>query len=217
LATPCHIWIPGAPPASKPLVIPSVQSSTVDAPVVYAIPSTPVISNFTAEDFDSDAPRLLPDSSWIAIVCGVSKEQWASESRDKDSLLPEGFYVAPRDVYMPDLTAVGDVLLGKLGYGTVSECVDACTPFVYVSRPLFIEEHGLRLLLDREGTGIELSRQKYEAGDWSSAVEEAFINGQDVKRRKRYEMTNGIGVDKREQEGKKLAGTVIDWVKAWWN
>ena len=120
------------------------------------------------------------------------------------------------------------------GYGTVSECVDTCTPFVYgllhslifpylvlsayiVSRPLFIEEHGLRLLMDREGTGIELSRQKYEAGDWSSAVTEAFINGQDMKRRKRYEMANGIGVDKRDQEGRKLAATVTDWVKAWWN
>ena len=86
-----------------------------------------------------------------------------------------------------------------------------------VSRPLFIEEHGLRLLMDREGTGIELSRQKYEAGDWSSAVTEAFINGQDMKKKKRFEMANGIGVDKGEQEGKKLAGTVTDWVKAWWN
>ena len=27
--------------------------------------------------------------------------------------------------------ASADVLLGKLGYGTVSECVDACTPFVF--------------------------------------------------------------------------------------
>ena len=86
-----------------------------------------------------------------------------------------------------------------------------------VSRPLFIEEHGLRLLMDREGTGIELSRQKYEAGDWSSAVTEAFINGQDMKKKKRFEMANGIGVDKREQEGKRLAETVTDWVKAWWN
>ena len=112
--------------------------------------------------------------------------------------------------------------------------MDTCTPFVYglllflifpylvslvylVSRPLFIEEHGLRLLMDREGTGIELSRQKYEAGDWSSAVTEAFISGQDMKKRKRFEMANGIGVDKREQEGKRLAETVTDWVKAWWN
>ena len=114
LATPCHIWIPGAPPASKPLATSSIQSPTVDIPTVCTTPVTPEISCFTAEDLDSDVPRLLPDSSWIAIVCGVSKEPWASESQDKDSVLPEGFYVAPRDVYMPDLTAIGDVLLGKL-------------------------------------------------------------------------------------------------------
>ncbi|KAF8802505.1 hypothetical protein BYT27DRAFT_7226400 [Phlegmacium glaucopus] len=207
LATPCHLWIPGAPPAFKASATSTMESPTIDLPTIHATPPTPDMSFFTAEDLSSDVPRLLPDSSWIAIVCGVSKEKWASESQDKDSALPEGFYVAPRDVYMPDLTAVGDVLLGKLGYGTVSECVDACTPFVYVSRPLFIEEHGLRLLLDREGIGIELSRQKYEAGDWSSTVTEAFISGQAMKGRKRYEMANGIGVDKREEEGKKLAGT----------
>lgn len=66
---------------------------------------------------------------------------------DNDDQLPENFFVAPKDVHMVDLTAVGDVLLGKLvhfhstiflniltiyqGYGTVSECLDGCTPFVY--------------------------------------------------------------------------------------
>jgi hypothetical protein len=58
--------------------------------------------------YAEDLPQLLPDSSWIAIVCGVSKEQWT------ESELPDGFYVAPKDVYMPDLTALADVLLGKL-------------------------------------------------------------------------------------------------------
>ena len=57
-------------------------------------------------------------------MCDVG-DAWGAED------LPEGFYVAPKGVYMPDLTAVADVLLGKLGYGTVSEGVDACTPFVY--------------------------------------------------------------------------------------
>jgi hypothetical protein len=46
-------------------------------------------------------------------VCGVSKEQWNTGDGDDDGL-PDGFYVAPKDVYMPDLTAVADVLLGKL-------------------------------------------------------------------------------------------------------
>lgn len=52
----------------------------------------------------AEDPKLLPDG-WIAIVCGVAKN-WGEED------LPEGFFVAPRDMWMPDLTAVGDVLLG---------------------------------------------------------------------------------------------------------
>lgn len=55
-----------------------------------------------------EIPRLLPEN-WIAVVCGASKGQ------DEDAEhLPEGFYIAPKDVYMPDLTAAADVLLGKL-------------------------------------------------------------------------------------------------------
>jgi hypothetical protein len=59
-----------------------------------------------------ELPSLLPDASWIAIVCGVSKQQW--NDLDSNQELPDGFFVAPREVYMPDLTAVADVLLGKL-------------------------------------------------------------------------------------------------------
>lgn len=188
-------------------------------------------------EYADEEVRLLPDLSWIAIVCGVSKEQWNATQKDGSSELPDGFYVAPRDVYMPDLTAVGDVLLGKLGYGTVSECVDACTPFVYVSRPLFIEEHGLRLLLEQEGVGVELSRQSYEAGDWASAVEEAFARGEDMKARKRKYgdpawrcsedandgcagvcgggLSVGSGAKDRQVEGREMAAQVMDWIKKW--
>ncbi|CAA7266883.1 unnamed protein product [Cyclocybe aegerita] len=251
LATPCHLWIPGAPPASKPLASPTIPGVRTVPPtplapqngfILHALETPDLLVDSgdlpTSEDpFDSDSdsdyPRLLPDSSWIAIVCGVSKEQWAHHHEGEDGHLPEEFYVAPRDVYMPDLTAVGDVLLGKLGYGTVSECVDACTPFVYVSRPLFIEEHGLRLLLEREGVGVELSRQAYEAGDWGIAVSEALIKGAAMKERKRREMeiaagctkclngtVNGIQVEKRasrDEEARKLALEVMNWVKDWWN
>ncbi|KIK80291.1 hypothetical protein PAXRUDRAFT_833609 [Paxillus rubicundulus Ve08.2h10] len=57
-------------------------------------------------------PQLLPDSSWIAVVCGMSKEQWAPANGEDG--LPDNFFVAPKYVYMPDLTAVADALLGKL-------------------------------------------------------------------------------------------------------
>ena len=62
----------------------------------------------------------------------------------------------------------------------------ACADDVHVvSRPLFIEEHGLRLLLDEEGTGVELSRGAYEQGDWAGAVEEAYTRGAASKALKR--------------------------------
>ena len=67
---------------------------------------------------EEEEVKLFPDESWIAIVCGVSKD-WAKEDGEE---LPENFFVAPKDVYMPDLTAVADVLLGKL----VSICAVCC-------------------------------------------------------------------------------------------
>jgi hypothetical protein len=115
LATPSHIWIPGAPPASK-LLAPSPSDFSIPA-FATTPPSPDGTGNF---NLNSDAldnaeeARLLPDDSWIAIVCGVTKEQWLALDDDQDSDLPDGFFVAPKDVYMPDLTAIGDVLLGKL-------------------------------------------------------------------------------------------------------
>ena len=114
LATPSHIWIPGAPPASKPHALPP----EFNIPELATSPPTPgpIATSFDSswEDRIEIDNRLLPDSSWIAIVCGVSKDQWSMPDDDEDLGLPSGFYVAPKDVYMPDLMAVGDVLLGKL-------------------------------------------------------------------------------------------------------
>ncbi len=120
-----HIFIPGAP---APAVMPSPS-----LPMVTTIPPTPKVGKFPnsnegtfVEQENPDVRSLmLPDTSWIAVVCGVAdSHEWQRRRRDAtstgvisgedDSDLPEGFYIAPRDVYMPDLMAVGDVLLGKL-------------------------------------------------------------------------------------------------------
>ncbi|KAG1726696.1 uncharacterized protein EDB91DRAFT_56760 [Suillus paluster] len=217
LDSPCRIY--NATPAIQPE--PSPACANICAMLTKAednvtrsyfdtfIPSvSDIMLDHAADDLDA---RLLPDSSWIAIVCGVSK--WGQDGADEQP--PDRFFVAPKYVYMPDLTAVADVLLGKLGYGTVSECVDSCTPFVYISRPLFVEEHGLKLLLSQEGVGIELSRAAYEAGDWASAVEEAWLLGQNSKAQMRRNGRLGIDMNKRDIEGKLLAGRVTDWVRAW--
>ena len=116
LVTPSHIWIPGAPPASKPISTPSPQRDCFPTISVTLESPTPLTTGedgfFDRVQEEDEGARLLPDSSWIAIVCGVSKEQW--NDLDSDSELPDGFFVAPRDVYIPDLTAIADVLLGKL-------------------------------------------------------------------------------------------------------
>jgi hypothetical protein len=125
-ASPTTQYIPGFEATRSPLFPPPL-------PTVITTPPTPLTSipqeydrtvvaeyvsylyspsGLTNVDFASagwtEIPRLLPEG-WIAVVCGASKE------RDEDAeQLPEGFYIAPKDVYMPDLTAVADVLLGKL-------------------------------------------------------------------------------------------------------
>ncbi|KAH6913141.1 hypothetical protein BKA70DRAFT_1384105 [Coprinopsis sp. MPI-PUGE-AT-0042] len=202
LTTESHIWLPGAPPALKLPQSPRITSP----PAIPTISVEPDYFGTAAEQPEDEEPSLLPDETWIAIVCGVSKDQWLNQGEE----LPEGFYVAPRHVYMPDLIAVSDVLLGKLGYGTVSECVDTGTPFVYVSRPLFVEEHGLRLLLDRDGFGLELSRSSYEMGDWAAAILEAYENGKPLKEKRRLQDP----ADSVNQISD-LAQEVMHWVGHW--
>ncbi|KAH9957447.1 hypothetical protein BC827DRAFT_1225936 [Russula dissimulans] len=219
---PSHIFVPGAPaPAAMPS--PSLPTFTT-VPPTPRLPDFPYKNCFVEPEPENADVRglMLPDASWIAVVCGVADlQEWRSRRRDacstgvkfgeEDDDLPEGFYIAPRDVYMPDLMAVGDVLLGKLGYGTVAECVDSCTPFVYVSRPLFVEEHGLRLLLEREGVGIEMSRDAYEAGEWASSVSEAWRVGAQRKLERRA----GMHAPDRRAQGVQMARDVVTWVNEW--
>lgn len=118
-----HIYVPGAPaPAAMPS--PTIPSFTT-------IPPTPILGEFSHESVSAGQENadirslMLPDASWIAVVCGVAdSREWqirrqnsgivGENSSEEDNDLPEGFYIAPRDVYMPDLMAVADVLLGKL-------------------------------------------------------------------------------------------------------
>jgi hypothetical protein len=84
-----------------------------------------------------------------------------------------------------------------------------------VSRPLFIEEHGLRRLLDHDGVGVELSRESYEAGDWAGAIETAWRNGKEAKNSKRKDGAAGFSFKTREEEGGKLATMIVRWAETW--
>ena len=128
IVTPTQLFIPGAPgPVKNPSSSSPVKNgrpSFIGPTIHEEFAESPIAEN--DEHTDEIIPQLLPSSqAWIAVVCGAG-DDW--EQQDD---LPEGLYVAPRDIYMPDLMAIGDVLLGKLGYGTVAEAIDSGTSFVY--------------------------------------------------------------------------------------
>lgn len=63
--------------------------------------------------------------------------------------------------------AAADVLLGKIGYGTVSECLAHSTPLVFVRRDYFNEEPFLRRLLQLHGAAVEIRRRDFLDGTWA--------------------------------------------------
>lgn len=86
-----------------PLSTPLVRSSSL-----HSLPGSSSSSSLLQVNEDKQEAGLLPPG-WIAIVCGLSGDN--NEIRND---LPKGFYASEKDVYVPDLTATADVVLGKL-------------------------------------------------------------------------------------------------------
>ncbi|KAF9925067.1 hypothetical protein BGZ67_008927 [Mortierella alpina] len=121
-----------------------------------------VLVSFGGQRLKQGWGNPLPQG-WIGVICGlpVSHE------------LPEGFYRSPHGVYVPDLTHAADIVIGKLGYGTCSECIAHDTALIYVSRPQFIEEHGLIKLMVNHGLPVEMTAEEFETGLWQRSILEA--------------------------------------------
>ncbi|KAF8339585.1 uncharacterized protein EI90DRAFT_2966730 [Cantharellus anzutake] len=210
VVTPTHLFIPDAPgPVVNPTspiirksrgpIFPSQDHVLTSSPVDEAVEQQQIL------DASQESPNLLPPG-WIAIVCGAG-DDWGSREH-----LPEDIFIAPRNIYMPDLMVVGDVLLGKLGYGTCSEAIDSGTPFIYVPRPAIIEEIGLKLWLEAEGVGVEFTREKYESGDWAGAVQGAWERGESTGLRERRRFAGYKEVEERISEGDDMARKLYDWI-----
>jgi len=161
---------------------------------------------------------VLP-SDWIGITCGI-----ALDDPLRDNLIDD-LYAAPPDCHVPDLMLCASVVIGKLGYGTISESISCNTPFVYVPRSAFIEEFGLKRLVEtfpnygkrvvhgEEGDVqlpakcLPIPKEDFIEGNWSKFVTQAYSMGD-----KQY--TGGASVKKNrvvedggpQYEG--VAGTV---------
>jgi galactokinase len=117
-------------------------------------------------DHFSISKMSLPEN-WVCLVT----QTVASGEISKD--LPSNMKIIPASAYMPDYISCADVVIGKIGYGTVSECIAHKTPLVFVRRQNFAEEERLIELLSCHEAGIEISLDVFISGNFKHVVETA--------------------------------------------
>lgn len=122
-----------------------------------------VILNFGGQPSGWKLKEECLPLGWLCLVCGASDTQE----------LPPNFIKLAKDAYTPDLIAASDCMLGKIGYGTVSEALAYKTPFVFVRRDYFNEEPFLRNMLEYYQCGVEMIRRDLLMGHWKPYLERA--------------------------------------------
>ncbi|OMO61941.1 hypothetical protein CCACVL1_23123 [Corchorus capsularis] len=123
-----------------------------------------VILNFGGQPAGWTLREEYLPSGWLCLVCGASDTQE----------LPRNFIKLAKDAYTPDLIAASDCMLGKIGYGTVSEALAYKLPFVFVRRDYFNEEPFLRNMLEYYQSGVEMIRRDLLTGHWKPYLERAI-------------------------------------------
>ncbi|CAH9101632.1 unnamed protein product [Cuscuta epithymum] len=123
-----------------------------------------VILNFGGQPAGWKLKEEYLPSGWLCLVCGASDSQQ----------LPPNFIKLAKDAYTPDLMAASDCMLGKIGYGTVSEALAYKLPFVFVRRDYFNEEPFLRNMLENYQSGVEMIRRDLLTGHWRPYLERAI-------------------------------------------
>uniref|UniRef100_A0A383W3L1 L-arabinokinase n=1 Tax=Tetradesmus obliquus TaxID=3088 RepID=A0A383W3L1_TETOB len=104
---------------------------------------------------------------WVCVACNGGRPL------SPDTPLPPNFRLAPADVYTPDLVAACDCVIGKIGYGTVSEVLAHGVPLVFVRRDFFNEEPFLRKMLELHGAAVEMKRRDFLEGHWGPYLQRA--------------------------------------------
>jgi len=83
--------------------------------------------------------------------------------RDNTILLPHR-----SEFFHPDLVNASDLVVGKVGYSTLSEVYYAGVPFGYVPRPSFRESEILAKYIENNMKGFSLEEAEFQSGNWLS-------------------------------------------------
>jgi L-arabinokinase len=111
------------------------------------------------------ADGSLP-SNWVCVVLGASSTSTMPSSR---------FIGVSFDYFIPDLINAADAVIGKLGYGTMSECLAHGTPLLYVPRSSWPEEKYLEKFIQSFDAGILLPEKDFLNGQWNSYLEDSLL------------------------------------------
>lgn len=128
--------------------------------------------------------KLAPDTRLMLIGLGgvatrLPMEQWP-QSAGYYWLVPESWAVQRPDVSsiestgmaFSDLVASVDGVLGKMGYGLVSECAVNATPLLYIERPDWPEDTPFSAWLNANGRCAGISKAAVLQGDLYSKLDE---------------------------------------------
>lgn len=173
-----YFQLPGtmAPPKNYP-------GKLVAAPLVCRVPKK--------SRADILSKHGIPDDQHVVVYGFGGQKRDDQQELFRDEMLPPGwvcvvlmgehlvlpsrrFIGLPQAVYVPDILAAAHVMLGKLGYGTCSECLATGTPLLWVTRHDWPEERPLQLLMEQYGASIQMSTENFAAGNWGPGLAAAM-------------------------------------------
>lgn len=118
---------------------------------------------------------LDPDRKWCLVYVGsfgLEGVDWARLSRYPDwefmglyplAGAPGNYRYLKKDLSFryADLNASCDLVLGKLGYGLVAECLTQAKPVLFLGRKDFDEFHVLKRVVGERGLGLEIPLSRF--------------------------------------------------------
>jgi hypothetical protein len=128
---------------------------------------------------------LDPDRKWCLIYVGsfgLEGVDWARLARYPDwefmglyplQGAPANYRFLKKDLSFryADLNASCDLVLGKLGYGLVAECLAQAKPVLFLGRKDFAEFELLKALVQERGLGREIPLERFMQADFGEDLE----------------------------------------------
>ena len=87
---------------------------------------------------------------------------------------PNVHYLPPKTTYHPDIVQAADLVLAKMGYGIVTECIVHQIPIAYPPRKDFPEQSVLERESKRYIPTISISSDEFYSGQWDFLLD--FFN-----------------------------------------